>query len=203
MFQVEALKKSWRKGVYPGDRILFESRPSLLTFVLSNKDCQSFSKGSYPSSLISSHSFTINTMLSTAAKTLLALAATTSAFPTFDSLSARAATAPGTYCGKPNADQVISGTPWIVFSMNYNYQKIDGSCCTSFTGLVTGANGEQQCGWSSDWKIAKDANAGLVKGYSFVGLTQGLENKISDIASIPATYEWVRSNTTAYEGIVP
>lgn len=142
-------------------------------------------------------------MLASTAKSLLALVATATALPTFSSLSTRASTtAAGNYCGAPDAYQVIDGTPWIVYSMNYNYEDIDGSCCTGYTGLVTGADGEQKCAWSSTWKIAEDSNAGLVKGYSFVGLTENLENKISDIASIPATYHWERSNTTAYRGNV-
>ena len=93
-----------------------------------------------------------------------------------------------------------SAPPWIVFNMMYNYQQIKGSVCTGFTGLVTGADGEQKCAWSSTWKMDPDSNPDTVKGYSFVGLTQNLENKISDIASIPSTYHWVRSNTTNYKG---
>jgi xyloglucan-specific endo-beta-1,4-glucanase len=38
------------------------------------------------------------------------------------------------------------------------------------------------------------------KGYSFVGLTQNLENTLTSIASIPATYTWTRTNTTAFKG---
>lgn len=38
------------------------------------------------------------------------------------------------------------------------------------------------------------------KGYTFVGLTQNLETKLSAIKSIPATYDWTRTNTTAYKG---
>ncbi|KAK3700320.1 hypothetical protein LTR37_016024 [Vermiconidia calcicola] len=50
--------------------------------------------------------------------------------------------------------------------------------------------------------IAQDSNSDLVKGYSFVGLTQNLENPISDIASIPATYRWKPDNQTEYKGNV-
>lgn len=38
------------------------------------------------------------------------------------------------------------------------------------------------------------------KGYSFVGLTQNLETKISAIDSIPADYSWTRTNTTEFKG---
>lgn len=40
----------------------------------------------------------------------------------------------------------------------------------------------------------------MPKGYAFVGLTQNLETKLSAIESIPARYEWKRTNTTAYKG---
>lgn len=38
------------------------------------------------------------------------------------------------------------------------------------------------------------------KGYSFIGLTQNLETQLSAISSIPATYDWTRTNTTAFKG---
>ncbi|CAK3774461.1 glycoside hydrolase family 12 [Lecanosticta acicola] len=125
-----------------------------------------------------------------------ALAALTHAHPH------RRATAATNLCGAPNAHQVIDNTPWIVFSMNYNYQDIDGSCCTDYTGLSTSSSGEQVIDWKSSWDIAQDSNADLVKGYSFVGLTENLENTIEGIGSIPANYTWSKSNTTAYKGNV-
>lgn len=102
-------------------------------------------------------------------------------------------------CGEPNASQLVPDSPWIVFSMNYNYQKIDGSSCVSYDS-VTGTGDSQKISWTVDWDIAEDDNADLVKGYDFVGLTQNLETKLSDIESIPADWHWVRSNETAYKG---
>ena len=40
--------------------------------------------------------------------------------------------------------------------MNYNYEQIDGSCCTGFTGLTTSTSGEQTIEWNSTWSIAED-----------------------------------------------
>lgn len=40
------------------------------------------------------------------------------------------------------------------------------------------------------------------KGYAFVGLTQNLETTISGIDSIPTTYDWTRTNSTAFKGNV-
>ncbi|KAK4890067.1 hypothetical protein LTR27_011173 [Elasticomyces elasticus] len=134
---------------------------------------------------------------------ILALAARTTALPTIATISSRASTPASNHCGAPDSSVIVSGTPWIVYSMNYNYQDIDGTCCTGFAGLVTGADGEQKCAWNSTWDIAEvDSTSNVPKGYSFVGLTQNLENTISDIASIPATYNWIRSNETAYKGNV-
>ncbi|RMJ13339.1 hypothetical protein CDV36_007020 [Fusarium kuroshium] len=106
-----------------------------------------------------------------------------------------------TFCGAPNEFEVISGSPWIVFSMNYNYQSIDGSCCTGYYD-ISGSGDAQQIHWSSIWDINSATNPDLVKGYSFVGLTQGLQTRLSDIGSIPTTYEWTVSNSTAYKGNV-
>ncbi|KAF5606204.1 xyloglucan-specific endo-beta-1 4-glucanase A [Fusarium subglutinans] len=89
------------------------------------------------------------------------------------------------FCGKPNESEVLFGTPWIVFSMNYNYQSIKGSSC-----------------WSVLWDIDPTVGTNLVKGYNFIGLTQGLETRLSDIKSIPSKYEWTTSKTTDYKGNV-
>lgn len=103
------------------------------------------------------------------------------------------------FCGAPNDFQVISGTPWIVYSMNYNYQDISGSCCTEYFDF-TGSGDNQTIHWSSVWDIDEAVSTNVVKGYSFIGLTQNLETQLSAISSIPSTYEWTISNTTAYKG---
>ncbi|KAF4968605.1 hypothetical protein FSARC_4029 [Fusarium sarcochroum] len=105
------------------------------------------------------------------------------------------------YCGAPNESEVLAGTPWIIFSMNYNYQKIDGSACTGYYD-VSGSGDAQKIHWSTIWDISSATNADLVKGYSFVGLTQNLQTRLSDITSIPSTYAWTVSNTTAFKGNV-
>lgn len=131
--------------------------------------------------------------------TLLPVAATVAAMRT--RVGPRAADATQ-FCGAPNDYQVISDTPWIVFSMNYNYQDISGSCCTGYYDF-TGSGDSQTIHWSSVWDIDESVSTDVVKGYSFIGLTQGLETKLSDISSIPSTYQWTVSNTTAYKGEFP
>ncbi|CAJ2499938.1 Uu.00g027910.m01.CDS01 [Anthostomella pinea] len=132
---------------------------------------------------------------------LLALPALAAGMPSALSRRATSAEPTSTYCGAPNAYEVISGTPWIVFSMNYNYQDISGSCCTGYYD-VSGSGDVQTIHWSSIWDIDPDVDANVVKGYSFVGLTQNLETRLSDIASIPSTYNWSVDNSTAYKGNV-
>lgn len=135
-----------------------------------------------------------------ATTTLLALAAAASTMPTTSLVERQTSARPRNMCGAPNDSELIDGTPWIVFSMNYNYQQISGSACTGFTGLVT-EKGVQKCGWTSTWDMPKADNPDTVKGYSFVGLTQNLENRITDIASIPADYHWIRKKKSEYKGM--
>lgn len=103
------------------------------------------------------------------------------------------------YCGAPDDYNILSNTPWIVYSMNYNYQDISGSCCTGYYDF-TGSSDNQTLHWSSIWDIDESVNTDVVKGYSFIGLTSNLETQLSAISSIPSTYQWTVSNTTAYKG---
>ncbi|ETS84604.1 hypothetical protein PFICI_02629 [Pestalotiopsis fici W106-1] len=131
--------------------------------------------------------------------------------PSSSSISASASAPAGTvvaaealtasYCGEPNSYKILSGTPWIVYSMNYNYQSISGSCCTGYY-TTTGSDDDQVVHWSSIWDIDEAVDTDVVKGYSFIGLTQNLETTLDSISSIPSTYTWSISNTTAYKGNV-
>ncbi|KAF6838499.1 xyloglucan-specific endo-beta-1,4-glucanase A [Colletotrichum musicola] len=114
---------------------------------------------------------------------------------------ASAVAADKTFCGAPNAYEVLMGTPWIVYSMNYNYKSISGSCCTSYSS-TSGTGDAQRITWSSDWDIDPAVGKDLVKGYSFIGLTQNLEVRLSEIKSIPSAYSWTAKNSTAYKGNV-
>jgi hypothetical protein len=104
------------------------------------------------------------------------------------------------FCGKPNESEVLFGTPWIVFSMNYNYQSIKGSSCVGYYDYA-GSGDDQTIHWSVLWDIDPKVGTNLVKGYNFIGLTQGLETRLSDIKSIPSKYEWTTSKSTEYKGI--
>jgi xyloglucan-specific endo-beta-1,4-glucanase len=132
---------------------------------------------------------------STTATAVVAAASSTA------NVSATAEQATSTYCGSPNQYEILSNTPWIVYSMNYNYQSISGSCCTGYYS-TSGSGDNQSIHWSSIWDIDATVNADVVKGYSFIGLTQNLETTLDSISSIPSTYTWGISNTTAYKGNV-
>jgi hypothetical protein len=103
------------------------------------------------------------------------------------------------FCGAPNESEVLLGTPWIVFSMNYNYQDIQGTCCTGYFDYI-GEGADQTIHWSVHWDIDQNFKPNSVKGYNFIGLTQGLETRLDDISSIPSKYTWTASNTTTYKG---
>ncbi|KAL9094263.1 MAG: hypothetical protein Q9165_003403 [Trypethelium subeluteriae] len=120
----------------------------------------------------------------------LGLAATVSALPSKRSTS---------FCGKSDS-QVISGTPWIVFNMLYNQDLMSSSdsWCTVYDSTTTSSAGVQEIEWGSTSSISPASDT--VKGYSFIGLTQNLENTLTDIKSIPANYQWTRSNTTEFKG---
>ncbi|MCJ1441338.1 MAG: hypothetical protein MMC23_001824 [Stictis urceolatum] len=87
--------------------------------------------------------------------------------------------------------------------MLYNSDQMVGTQCTNFGSVNTPATGNPSLIWSSVTDIDYIANTNNVpKGYSFVGLTQNLEVSLSSIASIPASYKWTRTNSTAFKGNV-
>lgn len=83
--------------------------------------------------------------------------------------------------------------------MNYNYKDIKGQCCTGWFDY-TGAGDGQTIHWQSRWAIDPAVNPNKVKGYSFIGLTAGLEKQLSAIRSIPSTYKWSAKASTKYKG---
>lgn len=132
----------------------------------------------------------------------LALVATAVALPAPQgiTLSDSKTQKPTELCGKMS-NIVLTDTPWIIYNMMYNQDLTVGTQCTNYESVTTGSNGNKQMVWSSATNIDYvKATDNIPKGYSFVGLTQNLENRLSDIVSIPATYEWTRTNTTAFKG---
>ncbi|QSZ32436.1 hypothetical protein DSL72_002010 [Monilinia vaccinii-corymbosi] len=117
-------------------------------------------------------------------------------------LNTRATQASKDLCGDRESI-ILENSPWIVFNMLYNKKYMQGSQCTYYDQIVTGSDGTKEVKWNSETDITyvKSTN-NIPKGYSFVGLTQNLETKLAGIASIPTSYNWSRSNTTAFKGNV-
>ncbi|PYH68533.1 concanavalin A-like lectin/glucanase [Aspergillus vadensis CBS 113365] len=137
--------------------------------------------------------FTSTTLLPLLASSALALPALTTRAQTQASTS---------LCG--DYDYIIlQDSPWIVYNMLYNADEIVGTQCTDYGEMTTSTNGTKEVVWSSvtDIEYVESTN-NVPKGYSFVGLTENLETKISAIESIPAEYTWSRTNSTAFKGNV-
>ncbi|OJJ42617.1 hypothetical protein ASPZODRAFT_76599 [Penicilliopsis zonata CBS 506.65] len=98
---------------------------------------------------------------------------------------------------------ILSDTPWIVYNMLYNADETVGTQCTYYDSQTTAASGTREVIWSSITEITyEESTDNVPKGYSFVGLTENLETRLSDISSIPTVYEWTRTNSTAFKGNV-
>ncbi|KAF1922618.1 glycoside hydrolase family 12 protein [Didymella exigua CBS 183.55] len=107
---------------------------------------------------------------------------------------------PTSLCGVSDS-VVLTDTPWIVYNMMYNQALTVGTQCTNYDHVATGSDGNKKITWGavSNIDYVKSTD-NIPKGYSFIGLTQNLETKLSAIKSIPSTYDWTRTNTTAYKG---
>jgi len=87
--------------------------------------------------------------------------------------------------------------------MLYNEDEMVGTQCTYYDHTTTATDGTAEVVWSSTTAIDYvESTNNVPKGYSFVGLTQNLETTISEIGSIPAIYDWTRTNTSTFKGNV-
>lgn len=127
-----------------------------------------------------------------------ALAATVSAIP----FQRDTTSTSSNHCGDYDYT-ILTGTPWIVYNMLYNADVTVGTQCTYYDHVTTSTSGQSEVVWSSTANIEYvESTNNVPKGYSFVGLTQNLETTISAIDTIPAIYEWSRTNTTTFKGNV-
>ncbi|CAD0096641.1 unnamed protein product, partial [Aureobasidium vineae] len=101
-------------------------------------------------------------------------------------------------CGTAD-NLVLYDTPWIVYNMFYGAAGSVGTQCTRYDHVEAATTGNKKIVWSSETNI-EYVEATL--GYAFVGLTQNLETTVSGINSIPTTYDWTRTNSTAFKGNV-
>lgn len=99
---------------------------------------------------------------------------------------------------------ILDNTPWIVDNLFYNAAESEGTQCTYYSHLTTvSSTGNDAVVWASETDIDYvQSTYNVPKGYSFIGLTENLETQLSAISSIPASYTWSRTNSTAFKGNV-
>ncbi|KAI4262333.1 MAG: hypothetical protein L6R42_002489 [Xanthoria sp. 1 TBL-2021] len=103
-------------------------------------------------------------------------------------------------CG--NDDRIIlEGAPWLVANSLHGAAAMVGLACTYYERIDTSAGGNSRVVWRSTTAIedVEDTN-NICKGYANVGLISNLENTVSSISSIPATYDWTRTSSSAFKG---
>lgn len=174
--------------------------PTTTSKTASSSKAVSSSKTSVASEIVSTSATSATPATTSSVVSSVVSSAATAASTAGTVVAAEALT--NSYCGEPNAYEILSGTPWIVYSMNYNYASISGSCCTGYYSTTGSEDDSQAVHWSSIWDIDEAVGTDVVKGYSFIGLTQNLETTLDSISAIPSTYTWSISNTTAYKGNV-
>ncbi|KAL8685095.1 MAG: hypothetical protein Q9218_007979, partial [Villophora microphyllina] len=102
-----------------------------------------------------------------------------------------------TMCGNDNK-VILQGTPWLVANSLYGARDMQGSSCTTYQ-KVQGS----RVFFSANTHIANvESTNNVCKGYANVGLIQNLGTTISSIASVPANYQWTRTNNSPFKGNV-
>ncbi|KAI1756875.1 glycoside hydrolase family 12 protein [Xylaria castorea] len=103
-------------------------------------------------------------------------------------------------CG--NDDRLIlPGMPWTVANSMYNADKMVGKQCTNFGGILQATDGTKEVKLTSvtDVELVDDTKD-VCKGYTNVGVGVNLNKQLKDIKSIPAMFQWDRTNTTEFRG---
>ncbi|KAH6660985.1 concanavalin A-like lectin/glucanase domain-containing protein [Truncatella angustata] len=103
-------------------------------------------------------------------------------------------------CGN-NDVLALPGMPWVVANSMYNAGQMVGSQCTNFAGVLQATDGTKEVQWNSITDIAfVDSTRDLCKGYTNIGVGVNLNKRLNAITSIPAYFQWDRTNTTAFRG---
>ena len=78
---------------------------------------------------------------------------------------------------------------------------IEGTVCTTYNDVVTLADGQIAVKFTADANLVFDeATMNDNKFYSNVAVTKNVDEKLGDIASIPSSYTWSRTNTSDFRG---
>ncbi|KAI1866420.1 hypothetical protein JX265_007721 [Neoarthrinium moseri] len=103
-------------------------------------------------------------------------------------------------CGN-NDILTLPGMPWVVANSMYNADQMVGSQCTNFESILEATDGTREVVWNSVTDIdLVDSTKDLCKGYTNIGVGVNLNKKLSAITSIPAFFQWSRTNTTEFRG---
>ncbi|KAL8835403.1 MAG: hypothetical protein Q9170_003331 [Blastenia crenularia] len=96
---------------------------------------------------------------------------------------------------------ILDGTPWLVANSMYGASQMEGSSCTHYDKIESSTGGNSAVVWGNRISIQNvESTNNVCKGYANVGLTGNLENTISSINSIPAAYDWTRTNSSPFKG---
>lgn len=103
-------------------------------------------------------------------------------------------------CGN-DQNIILDGTPWLVANSMYGAGSMVGTSCTHYDHVESSAGGNPQVVWGSTTHIQNiESTNNICKGYANVGLISNLETTVSSISSIPATYDWSRTNSSPFKG---
>lgn len=100
-----------------------------------------------------------------------------------------------------NQDTLLTEWGLVVSNFRVEESQVEGTVCTTYNGMVTLANGQAAANFTADANLVFDeATINDNKFYSNVGLGANVPSQLSSIDSIPASYSWSRTNTTAFRG---
>lgn len=78
---------------------------------------------------------------------------------------------------------------------------VEGTVCTTYNDVVTLADGQVAVKFTADANLVFDeATMNDNKYYSNMAVTKNVDEKLGDIASIPSSYTWSRTNTSDFRG---
>lgn len=79
---------------------------------------------------------------------------------------------------------------------------VEGTVCTTYNNVVTLADGQVAVEFTADANLVFDeATMNDNKYYSNMAVTKNVDEKLGDIASIPSSYTWSRTNTSDFRGM--
>lgn len=89
----------------------------------------------------------------------------------------------------------------LVANSMYGAGSMVGTSCTHYDHVESSAGGNPQVVWGSTTHIQNiESTNNICKGYANVGLISNLGTTVLSISSIPATYDWSRTNSSPFKG---